>query len=174
MPFTFPDLDALTRRYMIEEVEAATREGNLYFSKRFTSQGAAAWPALLREAAQHHTEHWLAYQIEARRLMTGLEGSRTPSGGYTIKHVPHTAPETQAEGQFNRYYILGVCRRATAENNTEVVIYRAKEVMTPRPESQALIGARLDPSDLIAQLRPVHSSLSHELLKPNSGLSVHL
>ena len=37
MPFTFRDLDADTRRFMVEEVDTATRDGNLYFSKRFTS-----------------------------------------------------------------------------------------------------------------------------------------
>jgi len=174
MPFNFRDLDASTRSFMVEEVDAATRDGNLYFSKRFTDAGKAAWPTLLREASQAHTEHWLAYQIEARDLMTGLEGSRTPSGGYTIKHVPHTAAETLAEGQFNRYYILGLCRRAATENKAEVVVYRAKEVLQPRPESEALVGTRLNASDLIAQLRPVQSSLNHALLKPNSGLSVHL
>ena len=174
MSFTFRDLDAATRRFMVEEVDAATRDGGLYFSKRFTAAGTAAWPALLREAVQDHTEHWLAYQLEVRGLMTGLEGSRTPSGGYTIKHVPHTAAETLAEGQFNRYYILGMCRRAAATNQPDVVIYRAKAVSMPRAESEALVGTRLRVTDLIAQLRPVQSSLGHELLKPNSGLSVHL
>ena len=106
--------------------------------------------------------------------MTGFEGSRTPSGGYTIKYVPRTAAETLAEGQFNRYYILGVCRRAEAERKPEVVVYRAKQVTDSRPTSEALIGTRLRVADLIAQLRPVRSSLNHELLKPNSGLSVHL
>ena len=106
--------------------------------------------------------------------MKGLEGSRTPSGGYTIKHVPHTAAETLAEGQFNRYYILGLCRRALAEGKANVFVYRAKPVLDPRPESERLIGQSRDPSELIEQLRPVQSSLGHELLRPNSGLSVHL
>lgn len=159
---------------MLEEIDAAARDGNLYFSKRFTPAGTAAWADLLREAAQDHTEHWLAYQLEVPGLMTGLEGSGTPSGGYTIKHVPHTAAETLAEGQFNRYYILALCRRAAEENKLDVFIYRAKQVINPRPESEALIGTRLRAADLITQLRPVRSSLNHQLLKPNSGLSVHL
>ncbi len=174
MPFAFRNLDPGTRGFMIEEIEAATREGNLYFSKRFNPAGTDAWPALLLEAARDHNEHWLAYQLEVRGLMKGLEGSLTPSGGYTIKHVPHTAAETMAEGQFNRYYVLGVCRRATAEGRAEVHVYRAKQVLDPRPESDALIGERLNASELIQAIRSVESSLRHELLKPNSGLSVHL
>jgi hypothetical protein len=174
MPFVFRNLDPATRVFMVEEIEAATRDGNLYFSKRFTPSGTDEWPALLLEAARDHNEHWLAYQLEVRGFMKGLEGSRTPSGGYTIKHVPNIAAETMAEGQFNRYYILGVCRRAIAEGKADVWVYRAKQVLVPRPESETLIGKRLSPSELIGQMRPVDSSLGHELLKPNSGLSVHL
>jgi len=46
--------------------------------------------------------------------MKDFEGANTPSGGYTIKHVPHTASQTMADGQFNRFYILGLCRKARA------------------------------------------------------------
>jgi hypothetical protein len=174
MPFNFRDLDAGTRRLMVEEVEGATRDGNLYFSKRFNADGVREWPALLLEAARHHDEHWLAYQLETHGLLKGLEGSRTPSGGYTTKHVPHTAAETMADGQFNRYYILGVCRRAVAEGRPHVFVYRAKAVQDPRHESQALVGNSLDPAALADEIRPVESSLGHALLKPNSGLSVHM
>ena len=174
MAFNFRDLNDDTRRFMIEEIKAAIHEDNLYFSKRFSRAGHDEWPMLLMEAAKEHDEHWLAYQLETRRLMKGLEGSRTPSGGYTIKHVPRAAAETMAEGQFNRYYILGLCRRALAEGKTHVFVYRAKQVRAPRTESERLIGQSRDPSDLIEQLRPVQSSLRHELLRPNSGLSVHL
>jgi len=174
MAFNFRDLNDDTRRFMVDEIEAAIREGNLYPSKRFNQAGHEEWPVLLLEAAKEHNEHWLAYQLESKGLMKGLEGSRTPSGGYTIKHVPHTAAETMAEGQFNRYYILGLCRRALAEEKAQVFVYRAKEVRDPRPESNRIIGQSRDPSELIEQIRPVQSSLGHELLRPNSGLSVHL
>ena len=105
--------------------------------------------------------------------MKGFEGSRTPTGRYTVKLVPEIAAETQAEGQFNRYYILGVCRRALGEGKTLVFVYRAKDVRDPRPESERLIGSSYSPSELIEQIRPRLSSLGHELLKPNSGLSVY-
>ena len=173
MAFNFRNLDPTTRTLMIEEIDAAIADGNLYFSKRFTDAGHAAWPNLLKQAAREHNEQWLAFQIEANGFMKGLEGSRTPSGGYTTKHVPHTAAETMAEGQFNRYYILGGCRRAV-EADGRVTVYRAKDVLNPRPESQALVGASRDAAKLIEQIRPVDSSLRHELLKPNSGLTVQL
>jgi hypothetical protein len=174
VPFHFLDLDTETRRFMVEEIEAAVREGNLYYSKRFGEAGAAAWPQWLLAAARQHNEHWLAFQIEVSQLMKGLEGSRTAGGGYTVKHVPQTAAETLAEGQFNRYYILALCRRACASGKREVVVYRAKMSLEPQAESAALIGRSLDAEDLAEQIRSVKSSLGHTLLRPNSGLSVHL
>jgi hypothetical protein len=174
LPFQFRHLDENTRAHMAREIEAAADSGELYFSTRFNSRGTAAWPTLLLQAAQQHTEHWLAYQLEIGGLMDGLEGSRTPSGGYTVRHVPHTAAETMAEGQFNRYYILGVCLRAIASGSNMVTVYRAKAVSAPRPESEALVGQRIDATRLAGEMRSVQQSLRHELLRPNSGLSVHL
>jgi len=159
---------------MVEEVDKAQNADNLYFSKRFNDRGKARWPSLLREAVATHSEHWLAYMIETEGLMKGFEGASTPSGGYTTKHVPRTAEETLAEGQFNRFYILGVCCRAIAEGKNHVFVYRAKERAEHRLESDTLIGTAISAKELITELRSVQSSLSHKLLKPNSGLSVHL
>jgi hypothetical protein len=42
--------------------------------------------------------------------------------------VPVTAADTLAEGEFNRFYLRGLCRRASAANMAEIEVYRAKEV----------------------------------------------
>ncbi len=110
--FNFENLDEKTRGFMLKAIAEAEQSNNIYHSTRFNDDGYAQWLPLLKEAAQEHDEHWLAYQLETHCLMKGLEGSMTPSGGYTIKHVPHTAAATMAEGQFNRFYILGLCKRA--------------------------------------------------------------
>lgn len=174
MSFNFRNLDAETRRFMVAEIEAATRDGNLYSSKRFTPEGGAAWPKLLLEAARSHDESWLAVQIERRGLMKSSESSHTKSGRPIVKSVADNAAETQADGQFNRYYILGLCGRAAATGIPQVIAYRAKHVETPRSTSAALIGSTYDVAVLADQLRPVSSSLRHDLIQPNSGLSVHL
>lgn len=174
MSFEFRHLNDVTRSYMLEEIQAAQQEKNLYYSKRFNDHGITRWPALLQAAARSHDDHWLACRLETEGLMKGLEGARTPSGGYTIRHVPYTAAELMAEGQFNRYYMLGVCRRALAERQSSVFVYRAK----PRPdrssEEDALVGAALNAQALHAELRLHQTSLAHELLQPNTGLSVSL
>lgn len=172
--FNFENLDETTRGFMLEAISEAETSGNIYFSTRFNDAGYKQWLPLLKEAAEKHDEHWLAFQLEAQRLMKGFEGSMTPSGGYTIKHVPNTAAETMAEGQFNRFYILGLCKRASAEGISNLEIYRAKQSASPRRESQSLIGSQLSVDYIEAQLLKTADSFKSELVKPNSGLSVKL
>lgn len=172
--FQFENLDGNTRAAMLEAIEEAERSNNIYYSTRFNEAGNKQWLPLLRQAAQEHNEHWLAYQLEANGLMKDFEGAHKPTGGYTIKHVPHTAAETMAEGQFNRFYILGLCKRARAEGISQLVVYRAKERSDPRPESQSLIGTRLSIEEIESQLKETRASFKSQLVKPNSGISVKL
>lgn len=106
--------------------------------------------------------------------MTDFEEADKPSGGYTVKHVPHTASKTIAEGQFSRFYILGICKRARAEGISHLIVYRAKGRSDPRPESQSLIGKRLSIDEIESQLKETKASFKSQLVKPNSGISVKL
>ena len=106
--------------------------------------------------------------------LKSVERRRTKSGIITAK-VPKDANKTLAEGEFNRYYIRGVCKKAISEG-LEIEVYRAKQVEKPRPESQALIGKTLDPKTLLDDLRErigVDTALGVPA-GPNSGLSVRL
>ena len=172
--FKFENLDDTTRAAMLEAIEEAERSNNIYYSTRFNEAGNRQWLPLLKQAAKEHNEHWLAYQLEANALMKDFEGAHKPTGGYTIKHVPHTAAETMAEGQFNRFYVLGLCKRARAEGVSHLVVYRAKERSDPRPESQSLIGTRIPIDEIESQLEETKASFKSQLVKPNSGISVKL
>ncbi len=79
-----------------------------------------------------------------------------------------------AEGQFNRFYMLGLCRRAKAEGVSHLEVYRAEERAKPRHESQALIGLRLPVEVVEAQLRDDDASKKSLLIQPNSGISLRL
>jgi hypothetical protein len=46
-----------------------------------------------------------------------------------------------AEGEFNRFYIRALCVRAIEDGLPEVIVYRAKEVQSARPESARMIWA---------------------------------
>ena len=170
--FNFTKLDERTRLLIIEEIRRAENSSNIYFSTRFNDAGTKGWITWLSAAAQEHDEHWLAYQLEAFGAMKHLEERAMPKGGYTTAHVPDTAAETMAEGQFNRFYMAAICRRAIEDGVPNVKVYRAKRRGEPRPESRALEGTSRNASSLLEELRNKNSSLKCDLLKPNTGLSI--
>lgn len=170
--FKFNKLDVRTRTLMCEEIAAAEKSNNIYSSTRFNDTGRENWVGLLKKAAQEYDEHWLAYQLESIGAMKDLETKSKPKGGYTIAHVPDRATETLADGQFNRFYMAAICRRAHEDGNTCVKIYRAKQRVETRPESRLLEGKSRELSGLLNELRNKEQSFKCDLLKPNSGLSI--
>ena len=160
---------------MLAAIDDADRIGNIYYSTRFNDTGRREWLWLLKQAAQEHDEQWLAEQVETNHLMRELEGGKTPRGGYAVRHIPRTASaETLAEGQFNRFYMLGLCRRAGQEGIRELEVYRARGTGSPRAESEAMIGKRIPVREVERQLWDTKASLKSPLLKIRSGLSLRL
>jgi len=176
MALNLVNLDDRTRKLMLEEVGLDDSSGKLYISPRLNSRGEHEFPRLLREAVEKHDDAWLAEQLRSGGLMKTEEERRKPKGGYTTAQVPVTAPDTLAEGEFNRFYIRGLCRRAVEDNVPKLVIYRAKQVSSPRRESEKMIGESVDPTKLLQDVRDspgVDTALGLPP-GPNSGLSVEL
>lgn len=176
MPFNFVNLDSSTRQFMIEEIEQDLGAGTLYYSPRLSEVGRQLYPELLRRAARSGTDSSLAGELELPGRLNATEERRKPKGGTSIVRVPVSAPETLAEGEFNRFYSRGVCRRAIAQGTESVVVYRAKEVVHPRTESVALIGKCIPAKQLLDDLRanPGKDIPLGLPAGPNSGLSVKL
>jgi hypothetical protein len=176
MPLHYANLDDETRRYMLKEFDDDVSNGRLYISPRLSAKGREEYPTHLREALEQHDDAWLAGQIRGRELLNAQEPRRTPSGGQTMVKVPVTAPETMAEGEFNRFYCRGLCARVTSSGQGEVEVYRGQQSARPRPESEALIGRRLDAEVVLRDLR---SSVGVEPALgvppgPNSGLTLRI
>ncbi len=176
MALTLTHLDPKSRSLMIEEINRDITASRLYMSPRLTTAGQAQYPTLLTEAAQTYDDAWLAHQIRMQGLLKTEETRRTPSGDTTTARVPVTAPDTLAEGEFNRFYCRAICARAIEEGKANVQVYRAKHVENPRPESQAKVGALIDAKQLLNDLRTsqgVEPALGIPP-GPNSGLSIQL
>lgn len=174
MGIYYKNLDNRTRKFMLKESEMDIGKGTLYISPRLNSRGQSIWAELLKEAIVGHNDDWLATQLKG--YMKSHEERRLRSGKITVVKVPVTAPETLAEGEFNRYYARGLCERAIAEGISEVIVYRGKQVQQPRPVSQAMIGKRIDPTALLEDLRKspgVEPALGIPP-GPNSGLTICL
>lgn len=176
MSLQYQNLDAQTRPHMLAELNADQTIGQLYISPRLNEKGAQNWHTLLGEAIATHDDRWLATEIRNRGLLKSHEERRKPKGGTTLAQVPVNAHETLAEGEFNRFYVRGLCLRAIQDNIAHVIAYRARHSENPRLESEAIVGRAFAPNALLNDLR---SSLGVEPALgvppgPNSGLSVRL
>jgi hypothetical protein len=153
MGLKYLDLDAETRTYMVEEIDMDVASDKIYRSSYLSQRAQGNWPDMLRDAAQNGTDDTLAAALRNPGMLNATTPRRKPKGGYVIAKVPYTAPETLAEGEFNRYFVRGLCRRAIANGIARLEVYRAKTVFEPRSESEARIGHLVDPTAILTDLR---------------------
>jgi hypothetical protein len=169
------NLDEKTRAFMLDEVDNDISSGQLYLSPRLTPQGRDSYPTALRDAIASGSDDSLRAALDKPGVFVAREMRNTKHGQVSAA-VPVTAPETLAEGEFNRFYIRGVCGRALEESKDSVVAYRAKSVANPRTDSANKIGERYNPQVLLNDLRQnigIDTALGLPS-GPNSGLSVQL
>ncbi len=176
MSLYYANLDDRTRQLMLEEVEYDIARNQLHISPFLSGQGEHDYANLLKEAIQNGSDESLAANLRAHRRINRALPRRQPKGGFSIAAAPSNAADILAESEFNRFYIRGLARRAIEEGIAELVIYRAKPVQSPRPESEALIESTLSPQDLLVDLRshPDEPPALGVPSGPNSGLSVRL
>lgn len=176
MALNLGNLDERTRDLMLQELQLDIANKALYISDRLNSIGRTEYPELLRLAIQMGNEDSLAAKLRGGCFNFTYKRRNPKSGGYTNVTMPVNAPDMLAEGEFNRYYIRALCRRAIEDGNGVLRICRIKAVSNPRPESQIKIGQLVDPEKLLADLREnigVDTALGIPA-GPNSGLSVEL
>jgi len=161
------NLDTTTRRFMLAEFESDIKSGSLYMSNRLTPTDKTIYPILLHEAIEQHDDLWLA------AALAPYIADHEMRSGKSIK-MSKTAATMLAESEFNRFYMRGVCYRASSEGIQNVVAYRAKEVAKPRAFSQAKRGQRVESEKLLAELRHKIVPTTGIPAGPNSGISVRL
>lgn len=174
MALQFHHLDDETRALMVSEIDRDLAERGLYVSNYLNAHGVERWPHLLREAAAQGTDNTLSAALELNRCFKIQVERRKPKGGFTLVAVPVTAAITLAESQFNMYYMRALALRAI-NGGGGLLVYRAKAVDNPRPESQNMIGKVLDPEIVLRVLRETKGvEPSIGIPMPNSGLCVRL
>lgn len=174
MPLSYDSLDPTTRRYMLDELDRDLSTGAFITSERVRPTNIAEYQKLLHDALRYYDDLWLEERVND--MLVDFEPRHTPSGGVTTARLPTGAARMLAEGDFNRYYMRGVCRRASDEGRPEVEVYRARLSLEPRPESSGLEGTRVNAEELLSELRRLspETLTTARLGRPNSGLSVRL
>jgi hypothetical protein len=165
----YENLDDKTRAYMLTEYDMDSASGRVYVCKRLRDEGRRTFPALLRQAIAQHDDAWLSGQLRELLLLTTYSGTG-PLG------VGEQVPEIIAEGEFNRYYMRGVCARAVDEGVEQVQVYRAKVVATRKASLLEHIGQFVSPATILAEFHSAHRS-DPALASPfgaDTGLSMRL
>lgn len=108
---------------MLEELDRDIAEDKLNDSKWFTAQRSLDYPEFCRTALTAGTDDTLATALGVPGTFETHHQKKTPSGGVTTAVVPHTAPTTFAQGEFNRYYLRGLCARVIFERGGRIEIY---------------------------------------------------
>ena len=174
MPLQYQNLDPTTRRYAIEGLDWDLANDTFHVSERLRPTAIDNYKRFRRDALRYYDDLWL--EERASDLIVEVETRRRKSGGTTTARIPEMATRMLVEGDFNRYYMRGVSRRAIEEQRGVVEVYRARLSLDARPESAEIEGARLSPQDVLNWLRgqPSADSPATRLGRPNSGLSVRL
>lgn len=168
MALNFRDLTQETRRCMLLELEEDVAGEKVYYSNRLNDYGREQWVTLLRDAFSQHNDEWLANEIRRLDLLNSFERNGT-------RRMARNAPDQLAEGEFNRFFIRGLCLRALSENKAYVEVYRARHSDNPRPESEEKIGLHVSPDALLRDLREnIGFDTYLGLPAINSGLSAFL
>ncbi len=174
MPLQYANLDHITRRAMVEELDEDIANGTMHISPRLQPTAVGEYQRLLRDALRYYDDLWLEERIVP--LLVDFETRHTPKGEVVTARLPEGAARVMAERDFNLYYMRGIARRAIAEGKHDVEVYRARLSMEPRRESSVLEGAHIPAEQLLADLRTATplSQAAPRLGRPNSGLSVRL
>jgi len=166
MPDNLIDLNEETRRRMLDEFEADVANGAVF-------QSAIVAPADESRYLDVHRDAFAAGDPESFAeavVDLGLLQDRQASGSKV--NVP-AASKRLAAGQFGAYYARAVASVAL-DAGLPIEVYRARQSTSSRPESERLLGQRLDPTKLLADLRANSSEPQLFAVLPdvNSGINI--
>ena len=165
--FTFKNLTQEVRHEMLNELISDIEDKKTYLSNRLTEAGKEIFVDALKNSIQSGDEltfeEAIANYFEPNEVVQGKS-----------KKVPANAAQLLSQGEFNRYYIRGICLVALQKKLEEVEIYRARESSWSRPESEAKIGSKLNATLLLEDIRNNIGKQPEYLPEVNSGLSVFI
>ncbi len=174
MGLNYVNLNETTRRFMLLEFET----GNHFLSPRLAEVAKPRWPDTLRDALQYHTDVWLERELIRRTMMLGTETLKSPMGGKTMTRAinKEQAAKTLAEGEFNRYYMRGVCLAAKARGFSQVIVCAGKIIPHASIDLRKAIGVPMSVDALLENLRINNYTKNDAILGApmGSGLSAFL
>jgi hypothetical protein len=127
MAMHFEELDAITRRFMLEELEAELTGANPYVSKALAPDGRVTFGQLMRTAIESGDDETLTRALDDPRYWNAIESYTR--NGVTRERLVNTrqAAERLALGEFNTWYVRGFARRLMSEGVAQCQAYRGAD-----------------------------------------------
>lgn len=131
--FRFEELDATTRKWMLEEFRAEESK-QPYRSTRLSARGRLEFPRLMEEAIETGNEETLATALSRAEYWNTWEYAVRAGKRYSKSINPVKVAPALALTEFNTWYVRGLARRLTEEGEEFCQIYRAAPAWEPRAE----------------------------------------
>ncbi len=174
MGLVYESISDETRAFMLQEFNSDIMNDTVYLRKRFNANGTRLYANFMIKHIKDGHDDGLSEDLNSNDFFTTHEERKTKTGTIMAR-VPDPASQTFAEGEFNRYYLRGLCLRSIKEKR-QLQVYRGRISENPRPNSEASIGSFIDPVQLLSDLREnkgVDTALGLPN-GPNSGLTLRL
>jgi hypothetical protein len=151
MGLNYTHLNESTRRFMLGEFE----QGGHYISPRLNEAGRARWLGLLKDALQYHTDVWLERELIRRNCFQATELLKSSMGGKTVTRALNKeyCAKALAEGEYNRFYLRGLCHAAKARDYSHLIVVRGKIVPGLSADAQKTVGSAVGVESLLTILR---------------------
>jgi len=134
LSYYFPELDEITRRYMLNEFETEEASGQAYRSLLLTLQGQRAYPDVMRYVIEAGDEESLALLLSRPAYWLPEEPMKD---GSRRKVNVGQASKRLARLEFNTWYVRGLSLRLLDEGHKTGEVYEAAGRSWPLPNDCA-------------------------------------
>ncbi|MFS4428571.1 hypothetical protein [Chryseobacterium sp. S90] len=165
--FNFLNLDSEVRNFMLDEINLDVERDVFFLSERLNEYGKSVYEDFLIKSVKEGDEEGFEALLEFPKFFNGTEIKNSKQS-----KVPKNASTLICQSEFNRYYIRGVCLKAIKDGVESVEIYRGRQSSFVRPESELQIGKKLDPRELLEDLRNSIGKQPKLFPEINSGLTI--
>lgn len=151
MGLNYTQLNETTRRFMMQE----WAQGGHFLHPRLNEAGRARWMSLLRDALQYHTDVWLERELIRRNCFVATEYLKSTMGGKTVTRAINREQiaKALAEGEFNRFYLRGLCLAAKTKGYTHLIVTQGRILPGTVPQGRDYVGAPVEAAPLLQTLR---------------------
>lgn len=164
MGLNYTQLNETTRRFMMQEFE----QGGHYISPRLNEAGRARWLPLLKDALQYHTDLWLERELMRRSCLTTTEYLKSTMTGKTVTRAVNREQiaKALAEGEYNRFYLRGLCLAARTRGYEHLIIAQGRIIPNAPDALKKPVGKAVAVDMLLEKLR----ANSYKAIDPAMGL----